>query len=282
VPRSGAAREGDHMKRCSIRTRGWLRAAGITCLVLVALIGYADAKAADSVGTLQVRSGTFNNNFFPVNCPAGTPTSTACHGSTSIGAGLIPGLGKVTMGSYSLILDDFATACTRVHAQIPVMVAGKGEIDLTMPTSGCITPDQLASHFPPIDVTVSGGSGSYAGASGSGQLNFQTHVTGPEMGHATIIWVGTVNVAGLTFDMTRPQFSGAISKTVKTRAAKGTRVSYSVSATDATDGTVPATCLPKSGKVFRVGRTTVNCSAVDGSGNTATARFVITVKRLRR
>ena len=69
---------------------------------------------------------------------------------------------------------------------------------------------------------------------------------------------------------------------MKTRLAAGARVRYSVSATDATDGTLPAVCLPKSGSVFPVGRTTVTCTPVDSSGNTATARFVITVKRARR
>jgi HYR domain len=254
-------------------------------LLFAAVLGslaVAGAPAnADSVGTLQA-NGVFNNTFSPVNCPADTPTTTACHGNASARANLIPGLGKVTMGSYTLVLDDFASACTRVHAQIPILVAGKGEIDLAMPTSGCITPDQLASRFPPIEVTVSGGSGRYAGASGSGVLNFQTHITGPEMGRATVTWTGALNVDGLTFDTTPPQITGAKSKTAKTRKAAGTRVSYSVSATDATDGKVPVTCRPKSGKVFRVGRTTVTCTAVDSSGNTATKRFVITVKRVRR
>lgn len=236
---------------------------------------------ADSVGTLQM-NGTFNNQFFPVACPAGTPATTACHGNASVRANLIPGLGKVTMASYTLVLDDFGSACMRLHAQIPILVAGKGEIDLTMPTSGCITPEQLSGRVPPIDVTVSGGSGPYAGASGSGVLNYQTHITGPEMGHATVTWMGTLNVAGLTFDTTPPQIAGARSKTAKTRRAAGTRVRYSVSATDATDGKVPAACRPKSGSVFRVGRTTVSCTAVDGSGNTATARFRVTVKRVRR
>jgi HYR domain len=60
------------------------------------------------------------------------------------------------------------------------------------------------------------------------------------------------------------------------------RVSYSVTATDATDGTVAATCLPKSGSLFPVGRMTVTCNADDSSGNAMTARFVVTVKRVRR
>jgi hypothetical protein len=66
------------------------------------------------------------------------------------------------------------------------------------------------------------------------------------------------------------------------REAKGAPVSYSVSAVDATDGPVATSCLPKSGSRFRIGRKTVTCTTVDGSGNVATASFVITVKRLRR
>jgi len=58
------------------------------------------------------------------------------------------------------------------------------------------------------------------------------------------------------------------------------RVGYSVSAADATDGTLSAACLPKPGSLFPVGKTGVTCSAADGSGNSATAHFVITVKRV--
>jgi hypothetical protein len=136
--------------------------------------------------------------------------------------------------------------------------------------------------FPPATVTVSGGSGRYAGATGSGTLEFHTaNITGPLSGNRSVTWTGTLNVAGLTFDTTPPQITGATSKVVKTKSAAGARVRYSVSATDATDGAVPVACVPKSGTLFRVGQTTVTCSPTDTSGNAATARFVITAKRVR-
>jgi len=91
--------------------------------------------------------------------------------------------------------------------------------------------------------------------------------TGPGAGNRVIAWTGTLNVPGLTFDTTPPQIAGATAKVVKTRKAAGTRVTYSVSAADATDGPLTAACFPKSGSVFAVGRTSVNCSAVDSSGN---------------
>jgi HYR domain len=250
--------------------------------LLVAVLGslaVAAARAdADSVGTLQVNV-TLLKKFGPVDCAAGTPATTNCFSDIPLRGAVVPGLGEVTFAPYTLYWDNFGSPCGHVHAQIPILVTGKGEIDLAVAVTGCWTGD----NFPPAAVTVSGGTGRYAGASGSGMLEFHTaNITGPLSGNRGVTWTGTVNVPGLTFDTTPPQIAGATSKVVKTRLARGTRVRYSVSATDATDGQVPAACLPKSGNVFRVGRTTVTCTSVDGSGNTATAHFVITVKRVRR
>lgn len=252
-----------------------LRARALVAAVLGSLAVAVGGAGADSVGTLQV-TGTFRANYKQIDCAAGTPATTSCFREVSVGDWVIPGLGKVTT-AYTVIQDGFGSACAHVHAQIPIVVAGKGEIDLAMKTTGCITPDD-PGRFPAVEVTVSGGSGLYAGASGSGALDYRNN--GVETGHSTVTWRGPLNVAGLAFDTTRPRISGATSKTVKSRAAT-TRVRYAVSAADATDGRLPASCLPKSGSVFRVGRTPVICTAVDGSGNGTTARFVITVKRVR-
>jgi HYR domain len=94
--------------------------------------------------------------------------------------------------------------------------------------------------------------------------------------------VGTLSVPGLEFDVSPPVLKGIVSKTVRApRGAKRMRVRYNVSARDEVDGAVRASCRPKSGSRFRIGRTVVNCSATDGSGNMATARFRITVKPRR-
>lgn len=248
---------------------------GIAAAVFT-LGGPAPVADADSAGTLQVNS-TFVIKFNPGECPAGTPTTTNCFRES--GGGSVAGLG-VMSAAYTLMFDDFGTACGHVHAQIPIVVAGKGEIDLATSSTGCITAD-APTRFPPSDVRVSGGSGRYAGASGSGVLSYENHETGGGSGRHIITWTGALNVPGLTFDTTPPQLTGARSRTVKTRAAGRTRVRYSVTAADATDGSVHAACLPASGTRFRVGRTVVKCKAVDSSGNTTTASFVITVKRVR-
>jgi len=57
----------------------------------------------------------------------------------------------------------------------------------------------------------------------------------------------------------------------------GAVVTFSVTATDNVDGAVTPTVSPASGSLFPLGPTTVNCSATDAAGNTATASFTITV-----
>ncbi len=240
----------------------------------------AVTAGADTSGTFQV-NGTLATKFAPVDCPGGTPATTACHAAHTVWPTSFRGLGEATV-VYTLVLDDFGSACMHLHAaQIPIVIAGKGEIDLAAASTGCITPEQLGSTGFSLPYTVSGGSGQYAGASGSGTLGYRNHdFTGPESGSADITWAGTLNVPGATFDTTPPRIAGATSKTVKTRRASGKRVRYSVTATDAIDGPVTVTCSPKSGSRFHVGRTRVSCASVDSSDNRAKAHFVIRVKRV--
>jgi hypothetical protein len=213
------------------------------------------------------------------DCPAGAQATTNCYSIVSVGSAVVRGLVQVTTVPNLVFFDSFGTACARRHAQIQLLVAGKGEIDLATKSSACIVPDQYTRFLD--EVTVTGGSGRYAGASGGGLMDVQIHETGPGSGNSRVTWTGPLTIAGVNFDTSAPQIAGTTSKLVKTRLAAGARVRYSVSATDATDGSVPAACLPKSGSLFRVGRTTVTCTAGDSSGYPATARFAITVKRVR-
>lgn len=54
-------------------------------------------------------------------------------------------------------------------------------------------------------------------------------------------------------------------------------VTWTVSATDNCDRTVPVTCSPPSGSTFPVGVTTVTCSAIDSSGNRGSLSFNVTI-----
>ncbi len=66
--------------------------------------------------------------------------------------------------------------------------------------------------------------------------------------------------------------------TVEATGPGGATVSYSASATDVVDGSVPVSCTPNSGSSFGFGTTVVNCSATDSSNNTNSAAFVVTVQ----
>jgi hypothetical protein len=129
---------------------------------------------------------------------------------------------------------------------------------------------------------VTGGSGLYAGASGTFSLEHQLRFNASGASGKDI-WAGTLSVPGFEFDLTPPTLSGAVDKTVRApRHAKRVSVKYRVTAGDNVDAAVRASCKPSSGSRFKVGRsTTVTCSATDTSANTATSTFRVTVKRGR-
>jgi hypothetical protein len=54
-------------------------------------------------------------------------------------------------------------------------------------------------------------------------------------------------------------------------------VTYTVTATDAVDGSIAVSCSPASGSTFAIGTTTVNCSAIDSHANTGFGSFKVTV-----
>jgi HYR domain len=225
-----------------------------------------------------------------VNCPAGLPSTVVCHPHP--GRALVPGLGEVTQ-AYVFPLEQNALppACKAkggvnvLGYRARLVVKGKGEIRFAVSgIPGCFfgpPPDTVVNNTQPF--TITGGSGRYVGASGTGTL---THVGNfdPSYGHAVGIdtWTGTLVVPGLEFDLTAPTISGAANKVVRAPpGARKARVTFNLSARDDVDGSLPVSCKPRSGSLFKVGRTRVTCSATDTSGNRATATFTVTVKQRR-
>jgi hypothetical protein len=184
--------------------------------------------------------------------------------------------------SHTLITGDDALACVPLSYSTDVITVGsKGEIDVTIGTSG-------PCNALPTTFTITGGTGVFAGASGGG--TFKADI-GPDEDNEIDadddpgdqlrnILTGTLTVPGAAFDTTAPVISGTHAKTVlAAKNAKSARVVYTVTAHDDTDASVTVVCKPPSGSRFKIGHTTVHCSASDSSANTATAKFVVTVKR---
>jgi HYR domain len=255
----------------------WL--AACAALAAAALVPFASASAAGTL-TLKAEADIF---YPPTSCPAAAPEGVACF--TRTGVSLVRGLGKVEE-SYAYVLDERPAGCPEEHVRgLPstarLTVPGKGAIDVRVSGTDCL------ARIPPAPVTgtetftVTGGSGTYAGASGSGTI---AHISnGPPAWRGQDTWTGTLVVPGLEFDLTPPVIRGAVAKRARAPLkARSVRVRFNVTATDQVDKSAALACTPKSGSRFRIGRTTVRCSAIDSSANRTTARFTITVVAARK
>jgi hypothetical protein len=248
----------------------------------IGLVAAASAAASRAAGsdTLQL-SSAFLKGQSPnalITCPSGAPANSQCWSIDS--AGVVQGLGSVAESGV-LIVDDVHTTCEKWHGTPVLTAAGKGTIQLSLQGPPCISdPNGNGASGVSMTLTVTGGTGPYANASGTG-----TDVTDDASGiglSGSDTLSGTITAPNTTFDLTPPVISVKVKKAIRApKRAKRIRVHYAASALDAVDGAVLVKCTPKSGSKFKVGRTHVTCKATDSSANTATKRFTVAVKRRR-
>lgn len=155
---------------------------------------------------------------------------------------------------------------------LPLVVAGKGEVDLAASSSGC----QAYPAPQKLTYSVVRGIGPYKHATGKGTIVFVRNTESPR--ELTVTFRGTIVVPRRSFDTTKPRIIGVKNLVVAATSAQGARVSFStLHANDAVNGAVPVKCKPRSGALFPVGTTRVSCTATDTSGNVANAGFTVTV-----
>jgi hypothetical protein len=244
--------------------------------------------AASPVSGVTAATGTLDMNAsLPLVSQLGgcVPAGTATECAARTIDGPFPGLGRVT-ASYTFQMDLGSGTCPGGFGKalaypIRLEVAGKGAIDFATSEGTCTAIESVRTQTQAF--TVTGGTGIYAGASGSGTLVRSLGAPRDDgTRHGVETWLGTLTVPGLAFDLIPPKVAGATSrKVVARRHAKRVRVKFVVTATDDVDGPVPVRCKPRSGTRFHIGRTSVHCSATDTSANLATASFRITVRRHR-
>ena len=91
----------------------------------------------------------------------------------------------------------------------------------------------------------------------------------------------TQETASLGFNVTvsdtTPPTLGLSSLTAEATGPSGADVSYSATASDLVDGSVSPNCSPGPGSTFPFGSTTVNCTATDSHGNSASGSFTVNV-----
>ena len=253
-------------------------------LALAALVVEENKTAAQSTGNASRAAVAGSLDFqglIRVTSVALTSCPTTALGCRERkGTSGIPGLGAITesyVWSYGAGSPPCAADLVKPLATTGrLVVAGKGELRFTMAEgTKCVDVDPVRDE--PQTFTITGGTGVYEGASGSGTVTRSL-----EGGVGSETWAGRLVAPGVDFDVTPPTLSGATSKTARApKGAKSVRVTYKVSASDTTDGQIPVACVPRSGSRFPLGRTIVKCSATDSSANTTNASFRITVQRTR-
>ena len=88
---------------------------------------------------------------------------------------------------------------------------------------------------------------------------------------------GQIGRIELAADDNPPLITVPADTTVNATSPSGALVDFTVTATDDVDPNPTVTCTPASGSAFRIGDTTVTCTATDKAGNTGTASFAVTV-----
>lgn len=91
------------------------------------------------------------------------------------------------------------------------------------------------------------------------------------------ITTGSFTVTVIGGDTTPPVLTLPADFSVEATGPSGATVTFTATAVDNVDGSVPVVCTPASGSVFALGSTTVNCSAHDVAGNTAHGSFHVVV-----
>ena len=229
----------------------------------------AQASGTRAADTLNLQ-GEFRLTGTPSACPSGTPSTTSCVQVT--GTATIRGLG-VASETYAGMLDRSNPSCQHASwTPVVVNVAGKGKLDVSFTDPYTCDPTSGAAV---ADFTISGGTGPYQDATGTGTV---TNAGSPP--NVTDTWSGTLDAPDTTFDLTPPTIHAPndIMRFVR-NGTHSRRVNYQVTATDAADGTVPVNCKPRSGSQFKLGRTHVTCTASDTSANTTRTTFTIRVAR---
>jgi hypothetical protein len=200
----------------------------------------------------------------PVECMPSSPAFFFLGETTPVTCQATDGAGNTTSATFNVTVQDKTAPTLCPLPDIRVLAAGPGGGPVNF--DACAD-DIVDGHIDPIDCDHTSGSFFPVG---------QTIVTcsaTDKHGNTSPKASFTVSVG----DSTPPvlKLPGTITVAAATRV--GTRVSYSVTATDDTDPHPVVSCTPASGSVFPLGDKTVSCSATDASGNVATGSFVVRV-----
>jgi len=198
-----------------------------------------------AVNCVPASGSTFGLGLTTVSCSA-----TDVHGNT---------------GSATFTVEVVDTTSPELTVPDPIVVEatapGGNVVNFTASATDIVDTDVLVSCIPP--------SGSLFSV-GVHTVNCQALDDSGNTDDGSF----TVTVA----DTTPPVLTLPADITEEQTAPAGNVVTFTATATDVVDGSVPVTCLPASGSTFPGGTTTVSCESTDGHTNKATGSFTVTVQ----
>ena len=267
--------------------RQWITVVLGLALVIAATV-VAPAASERRAAAASPIQWDFAMSSTAVPCPADVPPNTTeCRALTVESYYPVPVLTIVSESTYTVPLGLGPPTCPAelgkpLATTGRLIVPGKGQLAFAL-SEGARCVDAEEAWEEPQEFTITGGTGPFATASGSG-----TVVRADFLEDYAETWTGGLTIPGLR--LTVPRLNGAVAKTVRAaKGAKSARVTFEVTATDDDGAELPVTCWPRSGSRFPLGRTRVLCAATDSSGNwvtdfngnTRTESFIVTVKRWR-
>ncbi|HYO75924.1 MAG TPA: HYR domain-containing protein [Thermoanaerobaculia bacterium] len=177
-------------------------------------------------------------------------------------------------GVVEVLCEAYDAHFNHVTGSFKVTVAGGAPI-LTLPDDIFVDATSSSGAAVAFNVTASDGTVSCTPASGSLFAIGTTEVV-CTANNASGSSTGKFNVT--VVDVNGPVLALPADIIAEATSAAGAAVTFTVSAIDAVDGSVAATCIPPSGSVFPIGSTIVSCVASDLQGHETSGAFKITVR----
>ena len=211
--------------------------------------------------TFSVSASDLVDGSLPVTC---NPASGSAfpYGATEVSCSAVDRAGNTATGSFKVTVQDKTPPVLTLPASMIVNATGPGGAVVTFTVSA-----SDAADGPVTSVCVPSSGSTFAFGS--------TKISCSAMDKAGNAVNGTFTIT--VQDKTAPVLTVPADMIVEATSSKGAAVTFTASAVDLVDGSLPPTCTPASGSAFALGSAKVTCSVTDKAGNTASASFKVTV-----
>ena len=213
-----------------------------------AIVTFAASASSVVDGSVPVTCAPLSGSIFPL-------------GTTTVSCSATDKAGNNASGTFTVTVQDKTAPVVTVPADITVNATGPNGAVVTYTASAS---DLVDGPLAPTCTPSSGSTFALGSTTVTCSVTDKTGNTGSASFQVTVVDTAPP-VLQLPSDMTvQASSTGAV-------------VTFSTSASDLVDGSIPITCTPASGSTFPLGTNTVTCSASDKTGNMASASFKVTV-----